>query len=271
MTPAEEQEYRGYFPNLNTRTAIVTDEAIPIYNCIAWTVGVTSQWLWPGSHINDFDLFYRRFGFGREAQGQVAAWGHSAAGMTHGCVSGPDHGPRWESKCGRGLRIQHGLNELVGASYGRVIAFYRRPSLQESRAAKLMLLLMEDRREFTEDEIALLREEINRLDPRLVQDFNKNFSFWKETWFKDRLAIDSDPTSRVGSFEFFRLLNMGDAIIPLVVNELIQPDNFIALQLYDRLQNEPRLLVEHSAEDDLILEGEQGRAHRTVRTYIRNR
>jgi hypothetical protein len=64
---------------------------------------------------------------------------------------------------------------------------------------------------------------------------------------------------------------MGDAIIPLVVNELIQPDNFIALQLYDRLQNEPRLLVEHSAEDDLILEGEQGRAHRTVRTYIRNR
>ena len=42
----------------------------------------------------------------------------------YGSVSGPGHGPRWESKCGSDLRIQHGLNELLGSGYGRVLAFY---------------------------------------------------------------------------------------------------------------------------------------------------
>src|SRR5947199_6444803 len=49
--------------------------------------------------------------------------------MTHGCVSGPGHGPRWESKCGSNLRIQHGLHELIGSHYGRVVAFYRKSRL----------------------------------------------------------------------------------------------------------------------------------------------
>src|SRR5881394_972577 len=67
----------------------------------------------------------------------IAAWGHSSSGMTHGCISGSGHGPRWESKCGADLRIQHGLNELVGSSYGRVLAFYRRSRLAEGAFARI--------------------------------------------------------------------------------------------------------------------------------------
>jgi hypothetical protein len=76
-----------------------------VYNCISWTVGVTGRWLWPGSAIANFDTFYRGFGFVRAADGPIAAWGHSSASMTHGSISGPGHGPRWESKCGPDLRI----------------------------------------------------------------------------------------------------------------------------------------------------------------------
>ena len=118
MTPTEKTRFQGYFPNLNVNGAVVTDNATTVYNCISWTVGITNRWLWPGSSIGNFDTFYRGFGFTRSGNGPIAAWGQSVSGMTHGSVSGPGHGPRWESKCGGDLRIQHGLNELAGSTYG---------------------------------------------------------------------------------------------------------------------------------------------------------
>jgi hypothetical protein len=124
MTIAEEKRFRATFPRLNVKRAVVTDNASAIYNCISWTIGVTTRWIWPGPTLSDFDHFYHGLGFVRSSNGQIAVWGHSHSTMTHGCVSGPSHGSRWESKCGSDLRIQHGLNELVGASYGRVVAFY---------------------------------------------------------------------------------------------------------------------------------------------------
>ena len=124
MTAAEQQRFHGYFPNLNVSQVIVTDNATATYNCIAWTVGVANRWLWPGSSLAHFDTFYRGYGFIRSGNGPIAAWGHSTSGMAHASISGPGHGPRWESKCGGDLRIQHGLNELAGGLYGRVLAFY---------------------------------------------------------------------------------------------------------------------------------------------------
>jgi hypothetical protein len=109
MTPAEKQRFRSYFPSLNVDQAVVTGEVSGVYNCISWTVGVTDRWLWPGSSISDFDTFYRGFGFARGADGPIAVWGISASNMTHGSISSLGHGPRWESKCGGDLRIQHGL------------------------------------------------------------------------------------------------------------------------------------------------------------------
>src|SRR6266571_6659944 len=145
MTPAEKQRFRGYFPNLNVDAAVVTGEVSQVYNCISWTVGVTDRWLWPGSSIANFDTFYRGFGLVRASDGPIAAWGHSASNMTHGSISGPGHGPRWESKCGGDLRIQHGLNELAGASYGRVLAFYRRNPLLRADYPKLLETAVSER------------------------------------------------------------------------------------------------------------------------------
>jgi hypothetical protein len=126
LTPAEKREYQGVFPNLDVGAVVVTGEATSIYNGVPWTVGVTNRWLWHGPTIQQFDIFYRQFGYIRVGNGLIAAWGHSTSGMTHGAISGPARGPRWESKCGAGLRLQHGLDELVGSSYGRMSAFYGR-------------------------------------------------------------------------------------------------------------------------------------------------
>ena len=93
MTPAEKQRFHGYFPSLDVNRAVVTGEYSNAYNCISWTVGITNAFIWPGSSIAAFDTFYRRFGYARSADGPIAVWGNRLS-MTHGCVSGPSHGPR---------------------------------------------------------------------------------------------------------------------------------------------------------------------------------
>ena len=63
---------------------------------------------------------------------------------------------------------------------------------------------------------------------------------------------------------------MGTAIVPLVVQKLTDPKNFFALQLYDTLQPEAdkAAIVHIDPEDDAMLEGEQGRAARTVQQWV---
>ena len=71
--------------------------------------------------------------------------------------------------------------------------------------------------------------------------------------------------------EYDVLIAMGPAIIPLVVESLAEPDNFFALQLYDAIQPNDQLLVQFEADDERILEGEQGRAQRVVQSWFANR
>lgn len=273
MTAAEKQRFRGYFPSLNVDQAVVTGGISTVYNCISWTVGVTDRWLWPGGSISDFDAFYRGFGFVRASDGPIAAWGHSTSNMTHGSISGPGHGPRWESKCGGDLRIQHGLNELVGSSYGRVVAFYRRSRLLEAVFASVLEKPMKEKSAktyLTGAEKKTLRDQIKRVPTEVRTAFEVAFSRWKDTWFSGGLSISSNPHTRAVGKEFDALVALGPAILPLIVEQLADPENFLALQLYDAMQPNDRLVVQFEPADERILEGEQGRARRVVQAWFAN-
>jgi len=274
MTAAEKTRFQGYFPGLNVNSAVVTDNVTSVYNCISWTVGVTNRWLWPGSSIGAFDTFYRGFGFARAGNGPIAAWGHSTSTMTHGSISGPSHGPRWESKCGQDLRIQHGLNELVGSTYGRVVAFYSQsrsltvlhdPNAKSMKNAKIPQSYLSSAQQ---KELRLLRGEL----PADLRDaYSERFRAWKDSWFRGGLAINSDPHSRTIGQEFDALIALGPGILPLVVESLADPENFLALQLYDALQPDEKLIVQFAPDDERIMEGEQGRAHQVVQNWFANR
>jgi hypothetical protein len=273
MTPAEKQRFRRHFPNLDVDQVIVTGEVSTVYNCISWTVGVTNRWLWPGSSIAHFETFYRGFGYIRSSNGPIAVWGHSTSNMTHGSISGLGHGPRWESKCGGDLRIQHGLPELSGSSYGRVFAFFRRSRLLEDVLTSTLEQQMREntgKPYMTAVQKKKLRDQINRLSPELRASFEAAFSAWKDTWFAGGLAISSNPQTRAVGKEYDALIALGPAILPLVVEKLTGPDNFLGLQLYDALQPNDRLIVQFEPEDELILEGEQGRARRVVQIWFAN-
>ena len=274
MTPAEKQRFTGYFPSLDVNRVIVTGEMTGVYNCIAWTVGVTNRWLWPGNTVAQFDTFYMGFGLHRSGNGPVAAWGHSASNMTHGCISGPGHGPRWESKCGGDLRIQHALGELTGASYGRVVAFYTRSrsllALNESIVEEVVK--EKDQKSYlTGTQKKALGAEREAVDADLKKAFEEAFNAWKQTWFSGGLAVNSNPQSRAIGKEYDALIALGPGIMPLVVEKLADPENFFTLQLYDAIQPNEQLVVHFEADDERILEGEQGRAKRVVNAWFANR
>jgi hypothetical protein len=274
MTAAEKTRFRGYFPNLDVDRAVVTGEVSAVYNCISWTVGITDRWIWPGNALANFDTFYHGFGFVKAGDGTIAAWGLSASNMTHGSVSGPGHGPRWESKCGNDLRIQHGLDELTSSSYGHVLAFYRRSRTQPAAYEEAREEVMKEkvtRSYLSAAQKRALNEEKKEILEELRAAFDQAFAAWKRTWFSGGLAISSNPHTRAVGTEYDALIALGPAILPLVVEQLADPENFLALQLYDALQPNEKLLVQFEPDDERIVEGEQGRARRVVQAWFANR
>src|SRR3954471_23436720 len=90
-----------------------------------------------------------------------------------------------------------------------------------------------------------LREQRSRI-PRQVQNaFDAAFNAWKATWFRGGLAISSNPHTRTVGEEFDSLVQLGPEILPLVIEALADPENFLALQVYDAIQPEERLIVQY--------------------------
>ena len=132
----EKKQLSTWFPNLyDNKWWRVTGEACGTYNCIAWSVGVTNTWLWPGTTEAIFDKFYLSYGYvplgvGEAAErAEIAYWEKPGGESTHGCRKVA--GEVWESKLGSSLRILHTLTDLESATYGRVAKFYRRASDKE--------------------------------------------------------------------------------------------------------------------------------------------
>ena len=129
LTAEEKEKARTVWPRMNVDSVVVTDEATSRYNCLSWTLGITTSWTWPWGSRNatkgEFAALYRDYGYAPSSSGPIAAFGINANSMTHGSISGDGHGPRWESKCGAWLRIQHGLAEMEGGNtYGNVQGYY---------------------------------------------------------------------------------------------------------------------------------------------------
>jgi hypothetical protein len=266
LTASEKTIFHNDFPLLDVDFTIVTGEPTGAYNCISWTVGVTNYWHWPGSTLANFDSFYAQFGLYRKTKGHVAAWGHADNNMTHGCISGPTHGPCWESKCGSLARIQHCLNELNGPVYGHVIAYYG----WKIKIIPLPVYLkkyMKLKREFTRDETSKLKAMIKEIPAQTVADFEKKFSAWKKIWHTGSNAFSSNPYTRTMTAEFRELVALGQSILPLLVNKLMDEKNFLALPAFEKLANK-RHIIRINPTDETVLEGEQGRAFRTVKKWM---
>lgn len=129
------------FPNLKAESFAAIGPYSERYNCIAWTVGVRNEWVWPGTKISDFDALYGRHGY-KPVDGldfsndpsveKIVIYGHkprSGVGeieVTHGALQ--DAEGRWTSKIGTEPLIRHNrVEDLAGPGYGEPIRVYARP------------------------------------------------------------------------------------------------------------------------------------------------
>jgi len=142
-TTKQKTRFQNWFPNLKTWS--VTGPATGgywvsgSYNCIAWSVGVTDDWLWPGNTVQDFDAFYASYGWTisdscerkyKKRKVALYAYNSDPNDCTHG--SRETHDCSWhESKCGGAERIMHIKSELEGGDYGSIIRCYEK---QDSKA-----------------------------------------------------------------------------------------------------------------------------------------
>jgi hypothetical protein len=132
--PTTEQYSRfiGAFPNL--RKWSITAPWTNQYNCIAWSVGVTDQWIWPGSTVQDFDEFYASYGWSlstscerefKKRKVALFAYNSDPNDCTHGSRETDDCS--WhESKCGGWERIMHIKTEMESGVYGNIIRCYEK-------------------------------------------------------------------------------------------------------------------------------------------------
>lgn len=270
FTPKEEAQAKLAWPKMNTAGVVVTDEATPRYNCLAWTLGIATRWLWPwppgAVSKDDFDAFYLANGFVPSPTGPIAAFGLGPGKMTHGSVSGTGHGPRWESKCGAWLRIQHGLAEMEGgAIYGHVLGFYAASSLGETAAERLTAMKTE---RLSKAELKFIKARAEQVADELRERFARAYARWKEDWDHPLMALSSDPAARTQTPAFLELIALGSEILPLLMERLTHADEFFALQAVDRLIR-LEFVVRHDPTEPAVLLGEQGRAVETVKQWIR--
>ena len=114
------------FPQLDSYEVIAP--ASEKYNCIAWSVGVTDQWLWPDDgSLEAADRLNGRFGYHRLATldyspgDKILVYGVNGV-VRHQCrmVNG-----EWTSKIGQDVVIRYReAGALSGPDYGSPMAVY---------------------------------------------------------------------------------------------------------------------------------------------------
>jgi len=267
-TDPEWLQLSGWFPLLVRDDVWITAEPTATYNCIAWSLHFTDRWINPPQPLANFDQLYVDFGYqltvAHAADALIDGWATGAAlalDMTHASRLYQDAGPLWESKLGQSWRITHGRDQLdTPALYGTVVTSFDQPLLARSEP-----LARPPMKSLTTEELSQLAQQVSRVPPTLRAEFDVRYQAWRATWNPAR----SDTRGHARGGEFDRLVELGEAIVPLVIERMVRADEFAALVLYDRLAPDPSLVIRYRLRDPDRDEGEQSRALRSARLWLR--
>lgn len=127
--------YESDFPHLEYE---ILDRYTRVYNCIAYTIGVTNRWVWNEVDFNkdgtaaytEFIRFYDLHGYEPtpdEGQAEICIYGI----ITHGSID-VKHGSRkdgnwWYSKMGSGDLLRHKeMDVFRESSYGEPLLMFKK-------------------------------------------------------------------------------------------------------------------------------------------------
>lgn len=137
------------FPNLVDDPYEIQSPSDPQYNCIAWAVGINSQfwdptsppiapYYWPPNipsslTVEAYSLAFATIGFTECSDGELEH-GYIKIALYVGADGVPKHAARqlpsgrWTSKLGSSEDLEHGtLEALAGDLYGTPVRFFRKP------------------------------------------------------------------------------------------------------------------------------------------------
>jgi hypothetical protein len=134
-TAMEWNQLSATFPGLTQASVFITDEPTPVYNCIAFSLGITTAWINPPQPLATFQGFYNGAPYNHptlasgSANAGIDGWALPAIGpnintMTHGSKVSSAKPGLWESKLGQWFRITHGRAEVTGNQYGRTVTSF---------------------------------------------------------------------------------------------------------------------------------------------------
>lgn len=121
LTTAEWMEVQLLWPNVKRDDICREGPASPDFNCIAWTINNTTDWLWKDLdldgdglwELSDFEIFFA------EHQKSAIIYGgnnnavlHTARPLPNNCAS---------SKAGEWIRIRHDRNQIESGYYGDIV------------------------------------------------------------------------------------------------------------------------------------------------------
>jgi hypothetical protein len=134
------------FPGLARGGYRITSLRDTDYNCIAWAVGDTHAWWWPGGDAGReywppgvprertrgaFEAAFASLGY-TVCEGDDPEAGYEKIALFADVNGRPTHAARqlpsgrWTSKLGKLEDVEHGLRDLEGAIYGAVILIMKR-------------------------------------------------------------------------------------------------------------------------------------------------
>lgn len=132
------------FPGLRETGYRITSPATKQYNCLAWAASRTDRWWWPDplakaywpsqapreETVTALVAAFHTLGFQPCPDATVEAGYEKIA--IYGFGSRPAHAAlqqingKWSSKLGKNVDIEHTLEGLEGARYGKVLQFLKR-------------------------------------------------------------------------------------------------------------------------------------------------
>ena len=231
------------------------------YNCIDWSVGLTSGWNY---YFNSYGYvnFYKSHGYELttdSTNAAIALWLHvfsngdstyHASVRKNYLITIP-HGFEWESKIGRYERIMHTKDALItifpptDTSYGNIFRYFKPVSNRNSNTVFQCSELT-----FSSSELNLISNLIDLIPDFVKAGFNAYFLTWKETWRRPEMAYYSNPRKYAESEDYKTLLGYcekyGKAILPLIFEKLSKKESFIINLLIDLTFTENRYLYDES-------------------------
>lgn len=227
------------FPLVTDEDAIQSAPNSGYYNCIAWTGGITNNWVWPPSSLSTynctganvlqcFDNFYSNnpvrypgaWNYTRTgataANAVVDLWKRPNGDYQHGSIRKPGnnhpHGYDWESKPGGLDRQFHPRNALENVNWYGVITNYYQSTGTFARMAGANTFYATDA-DAVKAGVAVfehaklsarandkLAQLLNAADTKKKEQFALYYENWKQTWIQNSSMSDPDAYCKNEAF-----------------------------------------------------------------------